>query len=87
MKIKLLWHDKEARSQFVSAILIVSMLCLFWIFLFVGISAEQDRKEGQKSSRRWMQERAVNQYKTEQRMATVPMQQPELVKAMQAVSK
>ena len=45
-------------------LLVVVCLCAFWIFLFQGIIAEQDR-----------------------RLATVPMQQPELVKAMQAVSK
>jgi len=78
MKIKLLWREKEARQSFYSAILISLMLCLFWVFLFVGICAEQDRREGQqKSNRKWAQERAVNEYDTER--------QPELIKAMQEV--
>ena len=79
MKIKLLWREKEARQSFYSAILISLMLCLFWVFLFVGICAEQDRREGQKSNRRWVQERALNQWETEQ--------QPELMKAMRQVSR
>ena len=88
MKIKLLWREKEARQSFYSAILISLMLCLFWVFLFVGICAEQDRREGQKSNRKWAQERAVNQYETEQAMKVVPRQETELMKAMrQAVSK
>jgi len=51
-------------SDIGSFIVVVLVVCAFWIFLFQGIIAEQDR-----------------------RLATVPMQQPELVKAMQAVSK
>ena len=65
MKIKLLWREKEARQSFYSAILISLMLCLFWVFLFVGICAEQDRREGQKSSRKWLYERALNEHSIE----------------------
>ena len=64
MTIKLMWRDKEVRQQVFSMLLIIGIITAFWIFLFQGIIAEQDR-----------------------RLATVPMQQPELVKAMQAVSK
>ena len=78
---------KERVKTATSVLTIIICLCAFWIFLFYGVVAEQDRREGQKSNRRWVQERALNQWETEQRMATVPMQQPELVKAMQAVSK
>jgi hypothetical protein len=88
MKIKLLWREKEARQSFYSAILISLMLCLFWVFLFVGICAEQDRREGQqKSNRKWAQERAVNQYETEQVMKVTPRQETELTKAMRMVEK
>jgi len=88
MKIKLLWREKEARQSFYSAILISLMLCLFWVFLFVGICAEQDRREGQqKSNRKWAQERAVNQYETEQAMKVVPRQETELMKAMRQAAK
>jgi phytoene/squalene synthetase len=87
VRLKTLWKDKETRETFYSSILIISMLCIFWIFLFYGVVAEQDRREGQKSNRRWVQERALNQWETEQRMATVPMQQPELMKAMRQVSR
>ena len=55
---------KERLKTAGGILLVVVCLCAFWIFLFQGIIAEQDR-----------------------RLATVPMQQPELVKAMQAVSK
>ena len=41
--------------------------------------AEQDRRDGEKSTnRKWMQERAVNEWATENR--------PELMKAMRAVA-
>ena len=63
-----------------SVLFILACLCAFWIFLFQGIIAEQDRRFGQKSSRKWMQERALNQWQTEQN-------RPELMKAMHRVAK
>jgi len=60
-------------------VLITICLTMFWVMIFYGIIAEQERKEGQKSNRKWVQERALNQWQTEQ--------QPELMKAMkQAVA-
>ena len=88
VRLKTLWKDKETRETFYSSILIISMLCIFWIFLFYGICAEQDRREGQqKSNRKWAQERAVNQYETEQAMKVVPRQETELMKAMRQAAK
>jgi hypothetical protein len=65
VRLKTLWKDKETRETFYSSILIISMLCIFWIFLFYGICAEQDRREGQKSSRKWLYERALNEHSIE----------------------
>ena len=90
MTIKLMWRDKEVRQQVFSMLLIIGIITAFWVFLYVGISSEVERRSDipQKTKRAWMQEKAVDQWETEQRMATVPMQQPELMKAMrQAVSK
>ena len=71
---------KERLKTAGGILLVVVCLCAFWIFLFQGIIAEQDRRFGQKSSRKWMQERAINQWETEQ--------QAELMKAMhRAVAK
>lgn len=49
-------------------------IILFWGFLFYGIIEEQDRREKQKSSRKWMQDRALNEWATDNK--------PELAKAM-----
>ena len=57
-----------------SVLFILACLCAFWIFLFQGVIAEQDRKEKTKATRKWLHEKALNQYQTEN--------QPELVKAM-----
>ena len=51
-------------SDIGSFIVVVLVVCAFWLFLFQGIMAEQDR-----------------------RLATVPMQQPELMKAMRQAAK
>ena len=72
---------KERVKTATSVLTIIICLCAFWIFLFYGVVAEQDRREGQKSNRRWVQERALNQWET------VPMQQPELMKAMRQAAK
>ena len=61
-------------SDIGSFIVVVLVVCAFWLFLFQGIMAESDRRDGQKSSRKWMQERALNQWQTENK--------PELMKAM-----
>ena len=58
-------------------LVIITCLILFWVFLFYGIIGEQDRREKTKSSRKWMQEKAVNQYETEH--------QTQLLKAMYQV--
>ena len=90
MTIKLMWRDKEMRQQVFSMLLIIGIITVFWVFLYVGISSEVERRSDipQKTKRVWMQEKALNQWETEQRMATVPVQnKPELMKAMQAVSK
>ena len=71
---------KERLKTAGGILLVVVCLCAFWIFLFQGIIAEQDRRFGQKSSRKWMQERALNQWQTEQN-------RPELMKAMHRVAK
>ena len=64
-----------------SVLFILACRCAFWLFIFSGIIAEQDRRDGEKSSRKWMQERALNQWQTEQN-------RPELMKAMhRAVAK
>ena len=82
-------RDKLERIKTAGSILlVVGCLCTFWVMLFYGICDEVERREGMKSNRKWVQERALNQWETEQRMATVPVQnKPELMKAMQAVSK
>jgi len=88
MTIKLMWRDKEVRQQVFSMLLIIGIITAFWVFLYVGICAEQDRREGQqKSNRKWAQERAVNQYETEQAMKVVPRQETELMKAMRQAAK
>ena len=71
---------KERLKTAVSILLVIGCLAIFWTMLIVGICDEAERKEGMKSNRRWVQERALNQWETEQ-------DRPELMKAMQAVSK
>ena len=68
MTIKLIWRDKDIRQQVFSTLLIAVILVLFWVFLYVGISSEVERRSDipQKAKRAWMQERAVNEYHTEQ---------------------
>ena len=71
---------KEKLKTAVSILLVIGCLAIFWTMLIVGICDEAERKEGQKSNRRWVQERAINQWETEQ--------QAELMKAMhRAVAK
>ena len=70
---------KERVKTATSVLTIIICLCAFWIFLFYGVVAEQDRREGQKSNRRWVQERALNQWETEQ-------DRPELMKAIRMVA-
>ena len=72
---------KERLKTAISILLVIGCLAIFWTMLIVGICDEAERKEGQKSNRRWVQERAINQWETEQN-------QPELMKAMrQAVAR
>ena len=78
---------KEKLKTAVSILMVIGCLAIFWTMLIVGICDEADRREGMKSNRKWVQERALNQWETEQRMATVPMQQPELMKAMRQAAK
>ena len=81
-------HNLPPCPVIISVLTIIICLCAFWIFLFQGIIAEQDRREGQqKSNRKWAQERAVNQYETEQVMKVTPRQETELTKAMRMVEK
>ena len=71
---------KEKLKTAISILLVIGCLAIFWTMLIVGICDEAERKEGQKSNRRWVQERAINQWETEQ--------QAELMKAMhRAVAK
>ena len=72
---------KEKLKTAISILLVIGCLAIFWTMLIVGICDEAERKEGMKSNRRWVQERALNQWETEQN-------QPELMKAMrQAVAR
>jgi hypothetical protein len=61
------------------------MLCIFWVFLFYGICSEQDRREKQQSSRKWLQERALNEHETQQLMKVAPQREEELLKAMRTM--
>ena len=83
MTIKIIWRDRDVRQHFFSMLLIIAIITLFWVFLYVGISSEVERRSDipRATKNKWMQERAVNQWETEQK-------QPELMKAMrQAVAR
>ena len=79
MTIKLMWRDKEVRQQVFSMLLIIGIITAFWVFLYVGISSEVERRSDipRAAKNKWMQERAVNQYETEH--------QAQLLKAMYQV--
>lgn len=82
MTIKMLFRDKDIRQHFFSMLLIIGIITAFWVFLYVGISAEVERRSDipRKAKNKWLQERALNEWQTEQ--------QPELMKAMhRAVAK
>ena len=68
--------DKTTISDKLSILLVIICTCLFWVFLFKGICDEMDRRD-KVSQRKWVHERALNEYDTER--------QPELIKAMQEV--
>ena len=70
---------KEKLKTAVSILLVIGCLAMFWTMLIVGICDEAERKEGMKSNRRWVQERALNQWETEQ-------DRPELMKAIRMVA-
>ena len=72
MTIKLLWRDKETRQSFFSALMIIAFIILFWIFLYVGISSEVDRRSDipKDHSMKWAHEKGYNQWQTEQRQAS-----------------
>ena len=70
---------KEKLKTAVSILLVIGCLAIFWTMLIVGICDEAERKEGMKSNRRWVQERALNQWETEQ-------DRPELMKAIRMVA-
>jgi len=63
-------------------LLIIAIITLFWVFLYVGISSEVERRSDipRATKNKWMQERALNQWQTEQN-------RPELMKAMHRVAK
>jgi uncharacterized protein YjbI with pentapeptide repeats len=76
-------RSKEVIDTVVRVTLVVLMLCIFWVFLFYGICAEQDRRERQKSNRQWLHERVLNEYNVK----NPPMQEKEILKAMEAAQK
>ena len=57
---------KEIVENIVTFLFLVLVGFVFVFFLLNGISDEQDRREKQKSSRKWMQERALNEWATSQ---------------------
>ena len=79
MTIKIIWRDRDVRQHFFSMLLIIAIITLFWVFLYVGISSEVERRSDipRATKNKWMQERAVNQYETEH--------QAQLLKAMYRV--
>ena len=82
MTIKIIWRDRDVRQHFFSMLLIIAIITLFWVFLYVGISSEVERRSDipRATKNKWMQERALNQWQTEQN-------RPELMKAMHRVAK
>jgi len=46
-------------SDIGSFIVVVLVVCAFWLFLFQGIMAESDRRDGMKSQRGWLHQRAL----------------------------